>query len=81
LEHASPADRVMVETVLADRSYERVPFRAVLELAESLGGIRRARFRAEEFAETARRMIEQFPPSPYQRALSALTELVVERES
>ena len=81
LEHASPADRRMVETVLADRSYERVPFPAVLELAESLGGIRRARLRAEEFAETARRVIEQYPPSPYQRALSALTELVVERES
>jgi len=65
LERASPADRMMVETVLADRSYERVPFRAVLELAESLGGIRRARLRAEEFAGPARRMIEQFPPSPY----------------
>lgn len=80
LEGAGSEQRALVAAVLEDRSYERVPFRAVLDLAESRGGIRRARSRAEEFAETARRIIEGFPPSPYQQALAALTGLVIERE-
>lgn len=80
LEDASPDERTLVAAVLEDRSYARVPFRAVFELAESRGGIRRARSRAEKFAETARDIIGDFPPSSYQQALSALTWLVIERE-
>ncbi|MGB9606888.1 MAG: polyprenyl synthetase family protein, partial [Bryobacteraceae bacterium] len=80
LEGASAEERALVETVLTDRSYARVPFRDVLELAYSRGGIRRARSRAKQFAEQARRVIGEFPPSLYQQALSALAELVVERE-
>ncbi|MCS7315188.1 MAG: polyprenyl synthetase family protein [Bryobacterales bacterium] len=80
LEGAAAHERELVAAVLADRSYDRVPFRAVLELAESRGGIRRALSRAEQFAEAARRIIREFPPSPYQQALSTLTTLVIERE-
>ncbi len=80
LEGAAAEERALVAAVLKDRSYARVPFRAVLELAESRGGIRRARSRAEQFAEAARRIIQDFPASSYQRALSSLTWLVIERE-
>lgn len=80
LEQGGTEGRRMVETVLADRSYRRVPFRAILELAESCGGIERARRRAQQFAEVARRIIGTFPESPYQRALWDLPELVTERD-
>lgn len=80
LEGAAAEDRALVAAVLEDRSYARVPFRAVLELAESRGGIRRALSRAEQFAEAARRIIQDLPASPYQQALAALTWLVIERE-
>jgi len=79
LEEAGPEARRLIASVLEDRGYQRVPFETVLKLAQS-GGIQRARRRAEQFAEAARGLISNFPVSPYQRALHALTELVVERE-
>jgi len=80
LRQAGPEARRMVETVLEDRSYRRVPFPAILDLAQSSGGIAHARRRARQFAETARLLIGAFPDSPYQNALSALSDLVVRRE-
>lgn len=79
LEGAGAKDRRLVRAVLEDRSYRRVPFSAVLELAQSRGGIQRACRRAKQFADAARLIIAGFPDSPYQRALCSLTELVIER--
>ncbi len=79
LQDCSPAERAMVETVLQDRSYGTVPFRTVLDMICRRKGITRARDRAHSFAERSRALLSEFPDSPYQRALLAVTDLVTER--
>jgi octaprenyl-diphosphate synthase len=80
LECAIPAEREMVETVLKDRSYDRAPFSRILNLVEKYHGIEKVKERAQSFTDKARFIISEFPDSPYQRALLAVTELVTERD-
>jgi octaprenyl-diphosphate synthase len=80
LQQCTPAERAMVESVLSDRSYARVPFSSVLAMVDSQGGIDRARERAQAFAAKARDIMADFPDSPYQRALTSITELVTDRD-
>lgn len=80
LENASAAERGLVETVLADRNYDRVPFESVLEVIRRHRGIERARERAAAFVERASTIIAGFPESPCQRALCAIASLVADRE-
>src|SRR5205085_12258036 len=74
LECATPAERRLVETILEQRSYEEVPFSRILALLEKYRGIERVKERAQTFTEKARQLIAEFPESPYQRALMAVTE-------
>lgn len=80
LERATPQERQQIETVLRDASYDSVPFRTVLGLLEKCRGIDRARMRAQSFSEKARAIMSEFPESPYQRALLAVTDLVTDRD-
>ena len=80
LESAGPAGRRLVETVLEQRSYQRVPFAQILALVERYDGIDRVRERAQTFTERARQVMSEFPESAYQRALIAVTDLVTERD-
>ena len=80
LEKASPIDRLKVETVLRERNYDTVPFSEIYGIVERGGGIARVRERANQFTDRARQIIAGFPGSPYQRALQAVTELVIERD-
>ena len=80
LEFASPAERRLVENILERRSYHETPFARILALLEKYNAIERARERALAFTEKARHIISEFPDSPYQRGLLAVTELVTERD-
>ena len=80
LERATPAERGLVRTVLEDRSYDTVPFARILDLLEKYRGIERVRERARAFTGKARMAISEFPDSPCQRALLAVTGLVTERD-
>ena len=80
LECASPEERRLVEAILEDRNYDKVPFARILALLEKYRGIERVRERAQAFTDKARHIIGEFPDSPYQRALLAVTELVTERD-
>ena len=80
LERATPDERALVETILRDRSYENVPFKRILALLEKYQGIERVKERAQAFTEKARQTISEFPESPYQRALLAVTDLITERD-
>jgi octaprenyl-diphosphate synthase len=80
LERATPAERDLVATILRDRNYEAVPFERILALLKQYRGIERVRDKAQAFTEKARAIIGEFPESPYQRALLAVTELVTERD-
>jgi len=80
LECASQAERQLVETILLQRNYDVVPFARILALLEKYHGIERVKERAQAFTDKARQIIGEFPDSPYQRALLAVTELVTERD-
>ncbi len=80
LAEATAEEREMVATVLKDGSYDRVPFGEILNFIERRRGLERARERAQHFTDKARSIISEFPDSPYQRALCAVTELVTDRD-
>jgi octaprenyl-diphosphate synthase len=80
LEDATREERRRVELVLGDGNYERVSLREILDLIQNHDGIERARHRAQAFTEKARTLIGTFPESPAQRALSAVTDLVTDRD-
>jgi octaprenyl-diphosphate synthase len=80
LESSTPAERRLVETVLEQRNYQRVPFAQILALVERYDGIGRVRERAQTFTERARQVMSEFPESAYQCALMAVTDLVTERD-
>jgi octaprenyl-diphosphate synthase len=80
LECASAGERRLVETILAQRNYDEVPFARILALLEKYRGIERVKERAQAFTDKARQIISEFPESPYQRALLAITDLVTDRD-
>jgi octaprenyl-diphosphate synthase len=80
LERATPEERGLVEAILRDRTYDTVPFRRILALLDKYRGIERVKERAQTFTDKARQIIHEFPDSPYQRALVAVTELITERD-
>ena len=80
LERGTAVERAMVETVLKTGDYAAVPFKQILDFANSSKGIERARARAQVFTETAREIIANFPDSQTQRALAAVTELITDRD-
>ena len=80
LEEATPAERRMVETILPQRNYDEIPFHRVLALVQKYHGIERVRERAEAFTDKSRQIMSEFPASPYQRALIAVTDLVTDRD-
>ena len=80
LEEATPDERQLVATVLKDGNYDQAPFREILRMIQRHRGFDRVRERAQSFTERARAIIGEFPDSPYQRALSAVTELITERD-
>jgi octaprenyl-diphosphate synthase len=80
LADATPGERALVETILERRGYDETPFARILALLEKYRGIERVRERAQAFTDKARQIIAFFPDSPYQRALFAVPELIVERD-
>jgi octaprenyl-diphosphate synthase len=80
LERATPAEHRLVRTILEERSYDTVPFARILDLLGKYRGIERVRDRAQAFTDKARMVINEFPESPYQRALLTVTDLVTDRD-
>src|SRR5215471_18035684 len=80
LECASADERRLVETILAQRNYDEVPFARILSLLEKYRAIQRVKDKAQAFTDKARSIICDFADSPYQRALLAVTDLVTERD-
>jgi octaprenyl-diphosphate synthase len=72
--------RDLVETVMTDGNYKQVGRPQLLQALERFGSLDRARTRADEFAETARRAIGNLPPSEYTQALEAIPTYVLDRD-
>jgi octaprenyl-diphosphate synthase len=80
LKSATPDERAMIESVLADGNYDQVPFVNILQMLHRHSGVERALERAQSFTDKARAVLAAFPGSPCQRALLAVTDLVTERD-
>ncbi|MBI3680612.1 MAG: polyprenyl synthetase family protein [Acidobacteria bacterium] len=80
LESAGAGERRQVETVVAERSYEKAPFAGILRIIDRHKGVERVRERAQAFTEKAKAIIGEFPESSYQRALAAVPDLVTDRD-
>jgi octaprenyl-diphosphate synthase len=80
LEQATPEERQQVQTVLRERNYDTVPFSQVRNLIRKYGAVERVQERAHQFTGKARQIIGEFPDSPYQAALYAVTDLITDRD-
>jgi octaprenyl-diphosphate synthase len=80
LERANAEERRLVETILRERNYDIVPFKSILGVLDKYRGIERVKERAQTFTDKARNIIHEFPDSPYQRALLAVTDLITDRD-
>lgn len=76
-----PGLRASVQTVMRDGNYENVTRKELLEAVERTGAMTRARRRASEFANEARRALEHLPDSEYCDALRSIPTYIIERES
>lgn len=72
--------REKVEAVIGDGDYGRVSRDELLSAVERVGGLERARARADEFAEAARSALDVLPDSEYCDALKSIPTYVLERE-
>lgn len=72
--------RALVETVLGDGNYDRVSRSELLKAVAAVEGLKRARARADEFAEAARSSLDCLPASEYCEALRSIPTYVLERE-
>lgn len=81
LQQCDKEEKKMVETVMSDQSYDRVSLQSVLGLLNKYAAIETVRRRALTYTETAAAQLEAFSDSSYKRALTSVTEWVVDRES
>lgn len=72
--------REKVEKVIADGTYERISRNELLSAVERVGGLERARARADEFAQTAREALNDLADSEYCDALKSIPTYVLERD-
>ena len=80
LDSATPAEKDLAARAMSDASYLNVPFAGIMAILRKYQGIERAKERAQTFTDKSRAIISEFPNSPYQRALLAVTDLVTERD-
>jgi octaprenyl-diphosphate synthase len=80
LENAEPDEKRLVDNVLKDGNYDRVPFSEIRRLIERHRGFERVPELHQSVTDNARAFVSEFPVSSYQRALAALTDLVTDRD-
>ena len=80
LERGTGADREAIRTVLADRSFDRVPHVQILEILQRHGSLDYAMDTACAYAEAARLSIADLPASDAKRALLWVPGFVTSRD-
>ncbi len=76
-----PKWRARVQTVMRDGNYRSLTREELLEAVESTGAMQRAKQRALEFADQARKALDRLPDSEYCDALRSIPTFIIERES
>jgi octaprenyl-diphosphate synthase len=74
------AARAAVKTVLEEGAFEKINRAMLLDAAEKSGALRRARSRAAEYADGARKALDTLKPSKYADALRSIPTFILERE-
>lgn len=69
-----------VQTVMREGNYERVNRKMLLDAVETSGALERARERAWEYADAARRSLSILPDSEYTDALLSIPTYIIERD-
>ena len=77
---SDPGSTAQIQTVIKDGNYEQVTRAELLAAVDRVGGLERARARADEFAEAARGALNVLPDSEYCDALRSIPTYVLERE-
>jgi octaprenyl-diphosphate synthase len=73
--------RELVQKVIGDGNYSSIPRSQLIAAVEETGAVRRAKARADEYAEAARDCLNILPDSDYCDSLRAIPTYVLERES
>ena len=81
LQHCTPEERKLVETVLEERAFLSVKHEQILEMLNRYGSIPYAYEEAAKHAAAARKAICTFPDSEIKRALLSIPDFIVERNS
>ncbi|MFY9531967.1 MAG: polyprenyl synthetase family protein [Candidatus Acidiferrales bacterium] len=71
----------LVATVLAERDFQSVRPEEITQLVRESGALDRARLLADDYAHRARASLDGWPDSEYRRALLAVPDFILERES
>jgi octaprenyl-diphosphate synthase len=80
LDHGTAADRLAIQRVLDDRSFERVSRQQIQDILTRNGSVAYAMAAADRYAEQSRKALAPLPDSEYKRALLWVPDFVVARE-
>ena len=80
LRDMEPKSLEMVQTVLREGKYGHVKQADLLEEMTRTGALKRARARADEYAEEARAALDSLPDSEYSDSLRALPTYILDRD-
>jgi octaprenyl-diphosphate synthase len=80
LERGTEQERQQVRWVLEDGAFARASFAELRRALERIGSLDNTRRLAREHAETARRVIERFPPGPFKDVLIELPATILSRD-
>ena len=81
LDGCTAGEQTKIATVMEERSFQTVPWKDLLEILHRYEIPRRVKAQAHLYSQKALQFLESFPDSPYKRALTALPDFVVNRNS
>jgi octaprenyl-diphosphate synthase len=81
LEHATEDVRERIKAALGNQSLTEGEFRELVKMIDASGGIQYARDMAGRHVESARRIMEGFPPGPSRETLLLLAEYALNRSA
>jgi octaprenyl-diphosphate synthase len=80
LREAEPSSLEMIQTVVREGKYSTVSQQDVLDALDRTGALRRARARADEYAENACSALDNLPDSDFSESLRALPAYILNRD-
>ncbi len=79
ISNGPPEDTVKVQKVLEERDFRSVDRAEILKLVQGSDGLDRTRKLADQYADRAIQLLEEFPPSLYRDAIIGIPEFILNR--